>query len=330
MVSDRTLGSTGIRLGRIAFGAGPVSQLLVGQGRDVQRETIRRAVELGVDWFDTAATYGGGDSEANLGRILDELDLQSKVRVATKVRILPDQLSDVAGAARRSIEGSLERLRVSRVSLLQIHNSITHRAGDEPTSITPTHVLGPGGLLDEMRRMQSEGLVENLGLTGLGEPSALREVIASGALASIQIPYNLLNSSAGHEVPTGWSLADYGKVIADCQAREMGVFAIRVLAGGALAGRPPSPHTFKTPFFPLELYKQDVARAEQLAKLLPPGMTREEAAVRFSLSHPAITSAIVGFATPEEVAQVVGFAYRGALDAELLERLTEFSLRSQS
>jgi aryl-alcohol dehydrogenase-like predicted oxidoreductase len=327
-MSDRLLGSTGLRIGPVAFGAGPISQLLVGGQSDVQLETVRCAVERGVDWFDTAATYGGGESEINLGRALEELGLQSQVRVATKVRIMPEELGDIAGAARRSIEGSLRRLCLPRVTLLQVHNSITHRAGAEPTSITPAHVLGPGGLLEQMDAMRRQGLIEHLGLTGLGEPSALREVIASGAFATMQVPYNLLNASAGHDAPPGFAQTDYGNVIADCHARGMGVFAIRVFAGGALVGRPPSPHTFKTPFFPLDLYRQDEARAKKLAALLPPGMSRDEAAVRFVVSHPAVASAIIGFATPEEVARAVGFAYRGALDADLLTRLTEFSWRT--
>jgi aryl-alcohol dehydrogenase (NADP+) len=103
----------------------------------------------------------------------------------------------------------------------------------------------------------------------------------------------------------------------------MGVFAIRVLAGGALAGRPPSPHTLKTPFFPLALYERDCQRAERLATLLPPGMPREEAAVRFALSHPGVTSAIVGLGTPEEVADAARFAAAGPLDAALCGRLND-------
>lgn len=319
----RTLGSTGIAVSAVAFGAGPVSQLLTGDRPDAQRETIRRAVESGVNWFDTAATYGAGRSEENLGRGLAELGLQSQVHVATKVRIVPEAVGTVAAAARESLLASLQRLRLPRVTLLQIHNSITARAGAQPTSLTPAHVLGSGGLLEEMERLRRDGLVEHLGLTGLGEPAALAEVIDSGAFASIQIPYNLLNPSAGSDVPEGFDQTDYGNVIEICRRREMGVFAIRVLAGGALAGRPPSPHTLKTQFFPLELYRQDCARAERLAGLLPPPMRREEAAVRFVLSHASITSAIVGLGSPDEVDEIVQFASRGPLDENLLARLHE-------
>jgi L-galactose dehydrogenase/L-glyceraldehyde 3-phosphate reductase len=190
-------------------------------------------------------------------------------------------------------------------------------------------VLGPGGLLEEMDRLRSEGLVDHLGLTGLGEPAALAEVIAGGAFAAIQVPYNLLNPSAGCAVPPDFDRTDYGNVIDLCHRRGMGVFAIRVLAGGALAGKPPSPHTLKTPFFPLALYEQDCLRAEELARLLPEGMTREESAVRFALSHPAATSAIIGFASPAEVDAVARFASRGPLDEKLLAALVRHSLSSR-
>lgn len=300
----RPLGSTGINVSVIAFGAGPVSQLLVRDQAEVQRATIEAAVAAGVNWFDTAATYGEGRSEENLGRTLAELGLADRVHVATKVRIMPDRVHAIAATARDSVLASLRRLRLERVTLLQVHNSITAVAGAQPTSLTPAHVLSPGGLLDEMKKLKREGLVEHLGLTGLGEPAALGEVIDSGQFASVQIPYNLLNDSAGRDVSFDLDPdeTNYGNVIGHCARRGMGVFAIRVLAGGALADRPPSPHTLKTPFFPLALYERDRRRAEDLARSLPKGMTLPEAAVRFALSHPQITSAIIGLATPGEVA----------------------------
>ncbi len=324
----RPLGSTGISVAPISFGGGPVSQLLVGQQRRTQCETVARAVELGVNWFDTAATYGDGSSEENLGQTIKDVGVQDQIQIATKVRIMPDQLDNIVAAARASVESSLRRLRCQRVTLLQVHNSITAVAGAQPTSLTPAHLLSAGGLLEAMEDMQRAGLVEHLGLTGLGEPAALNEVISSGRFATIQTPYHLLNPSAGHHAPPEFCETDYGNVIDACQRRKMGVFVIRVLAGGALAGKPPSPHTFKTPFFPLTLYERDCFRAGRMSEILPDGLRREEAAIRFAISHPAVSSAIVGFASPEEVAEVVGFAYRGPLDAELLAELTEHSWAS--
>jgi aryl-alcohol dehydrogenase-like predicted oxidoreductase len=72
------------------------------------------------------------------------------------------------------------------------------------------------------------------------------------------------------------------------------VFAIRVFAGGALLGRPPSAHTLKTPYFPLAVYERDAARAAALG-------ADAAAAVRFALAHPAVCSAVIGFGAPADV-----------------------------
>jgi len=187
------------------------------------------------------------------------------------------------------------------VTLLQLHNSITMRRGDEPTSITPEDILGKGGVLEAFRELRADGLVEHLGLTGIGQPAAMREVVRSGAFDAMQVPYNLLNPSAGHPVPPDYPQTDYGNIIADCAGHRMGVFAIRVFAGGALAGRPPSAHTHRTPFFPLALYEHDRRRASRAAEILGPTRDVKTAALRFVLDHPHVSAAIVGFRDPEEI-----------------------------
>src|SRR5919206_3512542 len=88
----RTLGRTGVRVSVLAFGAGPVSGLMTGDDHAAQLATVRRAVELGVNWFDTAPGYGQSRSEANLGRALRQLGAAGAVHVATKVRLAPEQL----------------------------------------------------------------------------------------------------------------------------------------------------------------------------------------------------------------------------------------------
>lgn len=296
----RHLGKTGLSVSRLAFGAGPISTLMVGDDIDRQRAVIAHALALGINWFDTAATYGNGNSEANLGRVLQELDAVATVHVATKVRVMPDDLSDIPGAMRRSLEGSLRRLRLPRVTLLQLHNSITARRGDEPTSVTPGDVLdgGVAQVFDELRR---DGLVLHLGLTGIGQPAAMAEVISSGIFETIQVPYHLLNPSAGRVMPGNFAETNYGNIIAACARGNLGVLAIRVLAGGALAGNPPSPHTLKTPFFPLPLYERDRKQAEQLREMLGTSRCLSQEAIRFALSHPQIDSAIIGFASVSEI-----------------------------
>jgi aryl-alcohol dehydrogenase-like predicted oxidoreductase len=88
----------------------------------------------------------------------------------------------------------------------------------------------------------------------------------------------------------------------------MGVMAIRVLAGGALADQPPSPHTLKTPFFPLALYERDRERARTWLQEHSISEPLPVAAIRFALAHPQIHSAIIGFQDPQQVEQAARVA----------------------
>jgi aryl-alcohol dehydrogenase-like predicted oxidoreductase len=305
-VDYRTLGRTGIRVSAIAFGAGPVSGWMAELSPDEQCAVIRRTLDAGINWFDTAAGYGNGLSESSLGRAFARLGVPSGVHVATKVRYPEERLGDIRGHTRESVAASLKRLGLPRVALLQLHNSITAKRGDEPTSLTPRDVLGAGGVLDAFRELQAEGLVEHLGLTGIGQPEAMREVVGSGAFDTMQVPFNALNPSAGYPMPAGFAETDYGNIIADCGMQGMGVFAIRVFAGGALLGAAPSAHTLKTPFFPLHLYERDRRRAERLRERLGAEADLGSLGLRFVLSHPHVSAAIVGFRASGQVGEAAG------------------------
>jgi len=248
----RLLGSTDISVFPLVFGAGPISGLMTGDDFENQQATVRRALDAGVNWFDTGATYGDGQSEASLGKVLQSLGAADCVHLATTVRLTPEDFEDLAGSVRRSVVRSCQRLGVSGVTLLQIHNAITRNRDDEPTSIAPADVLQPGGVLEAMRQLQSDGIVKHLGITAIGQAEALREVVLSGQFPTIQVPYNLMTPSAGRGYSEAFDEANYGNIISQCGDQRMGAFAIRVFAGGVLAGLPPSAHTHKTKFFPLD------------------------------------------------------------------------------
>lgn len=297
----RALGRTGLRVSAVSFGAGPVSGLMTGTDTDAQLATVKRAVEVGINWFDTAAGYGNGQSEANLGRVLEELGATDRVHVATKVRIPPEAVGNTAGYVLRSVRESLQRLGLPRVTLLQLHNGITRERGDEPASISPADILGD--VMLGLRLVRDAGLALHIGLTGTGHADAMGEVIEAGEFDTLQVPFNALNPSAGAAGAADGE-TDYGNIVADCAAQRMGVFAIRVFAGGALLDRPPSAHTLKTPFFPLALYERDLDRARRLREQLTGRMPVAEYAVRFALSFPAVSSAIIGFGSPEHVDEI--------------------------
>jgi L-glyceraldehyde 3-phosphate reductase len=303
----RPLGSTGIQVSELAFGAGPVAALMTGQKSELQRMTIQRALDIGINWFDTAATYADGRSETNLGAALRELGATERVHIATKVRLMPEHLSDIKANVRASVTASLKRLGLSRLTLIQLHNSITANRGDQPTSITPRDVLGNGGVLEAFEDLRRDGLCAHLGLTGIGDVVSLSGVIRSAPWTTVQCPLNILSSVGEREL------------VAFCEKHGLAVLAIRVFAGGALSGQPPSEHTKRTAFFPLALYQSDQRCAAELKDKLPSDTSLQEAAMRFVLGDLGVAAAIIGFAKPEQVDEAARFAQAGPLTSAGLQ-----------
>ena len=317
----RPLGITGISVSSIAFGAGPVSGLLTGDVVDTQRAVVERAIQLGVNWFDTAAGYGNGQSERHLGAALAGIRSDQPLHVATKFRVQLTTQTDLRPLVVESVKESLSRLNLPRVTLLQIHNSITRNRLDQPTSITPEDVLGPRGLLAGMQEVRAAGWVDQFGLTGIGDAEALCNVMRSREFATIQAPVHFLNPSALRETPRELCDPDFGGFLRTAHELGMGIFAIRVFAAGALLGAEPSPHTFKTPFFPLDLYRRDEARVRQLIERLGSLSKIRELVLRYVVSLPEITSAIIGLGQVNHVAEAVRIAEMPRLSREELMSL---------
>lgn len=145
----RDFGTTGIKVSHLVFGGGAVGGLLIDQDDETKAAALRRAMEAGINWIDTAPSYGRGRSEEALGRLLRDLD--NSPHVSTKVGIDTGDMSDIPGQIERSLEGSLERLKCDSVTLLQLHTPI----GERPKSrmIPASRVLGADGVLDGLERM---------------------------------------------------------------------------------------------------------------------------------------------------------------------------------
>lgn len=324
MVPLVSFGNTDLRVSRVAFGAGPVSNLLTDsadQPTEMQVATIQRAIAQGINWFDTAATYAEGRSETILGKVLSQFKPTPLVHLATKARVGPEETVRIREAILRSIEGSLLRLQVSSVTLLQLHNSVTQARGTLPTSLKIEDVLGKRGVLETFLELKEQGVVGAIGITGIGDAALLKAILDSGEFASIQAPCHLLNPSGIRSVPEDLPDTDSGQTLAYAARRGLAAFAIRVLAGGALAGHDPSPHTLKTKFFPLDLYRRDRERATRLAAALQYDRPLRETALHYVLSLPCITSAIIGFATPEQVDEAVRIAQTPPLPPEAIAAL---------
>ncbi len=287
------------------MGAGPVSGLMTGSDHLLQRQLFETLVAYGIDWVDTAAGYGEGASERNIGRALEALapNARAQFRVASKVRVDPHSAVPYREQILHSVEQSLKRLGLSKLTLLQLHNGVTQKTSDEPASVSAEEILKPGGIWEGLLAIKNAGLCDWIGLTGTGHPASLRHLIRQSLFDTIQLPYNILNPSAGTKMPEGFAEKNYDNILTDCKDQRMGVFAIRVLAGGAILQQPPSAHTLRTPYFPIDLYERDRQRA---SSTLPPSLDQSLGqAIRFALTHEAIHAAIIGFANPQQVDSAV-------------------------
>jgi len=317
----RIFGRTGLELSVLGFGCGAVGGLMVRGDPLDQERTIARAIAAGVNYFDTAVQYGNGESEKNLGRILQQLRPPNAV-VGTKVRLSSASFGHIADTVATSLEHSLMRLRRDRVDILHLHNAITEAGGGETLSVQ--QVLGE--VVPEFARLRRQGKIRFLGLTAIGDTAALYRVIDAGAFDSAQVVYNMLNPSAGTELPPNYPAQDYGRLFEHTRKAGVGIVGIRVLAGGALSGSTERHSIASPPPEPIGSamsYEADVLRARRLMPLVQEGFaaTLTEAATRFAMSHPAMGTILVGIATPQQFENALAAVEKGPLPPAALDRL---------
>jgi len=318
----RTIGKTGLRVSEIGFGCGNNAVLMVKAPYEDQVKAVRRALDAGINFFDTAFAYGLGKSEENLGRILDELGVNPVI--STKIRLEADAVGDVKGATIGAVEAGLARLQRKRVDFVQLHTRVTTERGmDRRFSLTPKDVLGPNGVIDGFKTMRDRNKVGFFGFSGLGDPKALHELVDSGEFHGFQCYYNLLNPSAGHAVPPSFSALDYGQILDRAAAKGMGAFVIRVLAAGALTSDPStggggSGQTLS----PGSDYPTDLQRAKKIkAALGVSGNGLTQAAIRFGLMNSKVSTVLVGFSNTTHVDDAVACSGAPALTDEQMAKV---------
>jgi aryl-alcohol dehydrogenase-like predicted oxidoreductase len=318
----RAFGRTGISLSVLGFGCGAVGGLMVRGDPLDQERTIASAIAAGVNYFDTAVQYGNGESEKNLGRVLRNLKATNVV-VGTKVRLPSAEFGRMADAVATSLEGSLARLNRDRVDIFHLHNEITDAGGGDTLSVQ--QVLDD--IVPAFERLRQQGKTRLLGLTAIGDTTALQRAIEARAFDSAQVVYNMLNPSAATELPPNYPAEDYGRLFDHTSAAGVGVVGIRVLAGGALSGstdRHPIASPPPEPIGSAGSYDADVARARRLLPLVKEGYAASltEAATRFAISHSAMGTILVGMATSQQFEDALDAVQKGRLPSAALDRLS--------
>lgn len=319
-MEQRTLGRTGVRVSALGFGCGNVGGLMIRGTPADQERAVARALDLGINYFDTAPAYGDGESERNLGRVLRTL--RPDVLVGTKVLVEAADRDRIAPALAASLEASLRRLGLERIDLFQLHNPISQDARGAS--------LDAGTVIDQvvpaLEGLRRQGKIRFYGVTALGDTPALHRVIDARVVDTAQVCYNLLNPSAGAALPPGFPAQDFAGLLARAREAAVGVIGIRVLAAGALSGveaRHPVAVPAVEPIASGPDYRVDVRHAGRLETLVQEGHAGSliEAALRFAIASDAVTTVLVGYSSLDQLEYAAACVERGPLPHAALDRL---------
>ena len=311
------LGTTGMEITRVGFGAWAVGGgdwAFSWGAQDDERSiaAIHRALELGVNWIDTAAVYGLGHSEEVVARALRDLPQGDRPYVFTKCGLVWDphdrtkEPREVGrpDSIRTELEGSLRRLQLERIDLYQMHWPATDG--------TPLEEYW-GCLLE----LKQEGKVRAVGLSNHSSEQ-LERADAIGHVDSLQPPFSLIRREAGADV------------IPWCRRHSTGVIVYSPMQAGLLTGAfswdraaslRPDDWRSRDP----EFQGERLARNLELASALTPiaerlGTTVAAVAVAWTLAWEGVTGAIVGARSPEQVDGWIG-APSVSLTDDDLERI---------
>ena len=299
--SRRTLGGTGLSVSPVCVGCAPLGDMPetfeYSVGRERAHETLRAIFGSPINFLDTAASYGDGESERRIGEVLEEMGgLPDGVVLATKAdRDLTT--GDFTGEQmRRSVERSLRLLGLDRLQLCYLH---------DPEHESFEHMMAPGGPVEVLTGLKEEGVIEHLGVAG--GPIDLEIRFVETGLFEAVITHNR------------YTLVDRSAEPLLDGAAERGIALLNAApyGSGILAKGPDSYARYAYRQAPKALVERVRAMQDACGEF---GVPLAAAALQFSLKDPRIVSTIVGVSRPERVGQTMDLAMH-PIPAELWERL---------
>lgn len=298
-MKKRRFGNTGMNITPIGFGSWAIGGAGWSHGwgpQDDSRavEAVERAVELGINWIDTAAVYGLGHSEELIGKVL--AGLKNKPLVFTKCSLVWNDNRRIgnslkADSIRRECEASLKRLNVDAIDLYQIH--WPH----------PEHDIEEGWRT--MAELKEEGLVRHIGVSNFNVEQ-MQRAHAIAPVESLQPPYSMLRRAIETDI------------LPFCLEQNIGVIVYSPMLSGMLSGAmtreralnlPPDDWRRNNKEFQEPRLSYNLELVELLKKTgKKHGLSAGEVAVAWTLRHPAVTAAIVGGRSAEQVEGTTGAA----------------------
>jgi D-threo-aldose 1-dehydrogenase len=299
--SRRILGSTGLSVSPVCIGGAPLGDMPetfdYGVGEERANETLRAVFESPINFLDTAASYGDGESERRIGEVLKEMGgLPEGVVLATKADRDLTTGDFSGGQMRRSVERSLRLLGMDGLQLVYLH---------DPEHESFEHMMADGGPVEVLTDLKEEGVIEHLGVAG-GPIDLMIRFVETDLFEAVitHNRYTLVNRTAD-------PLFDV--------ASEKGVAALNAApyGSGILAKGPDAYARYEYQEAPKEMVEQVRAMQEACLEFDVP---MAAAALQFSLKDPRIVSTIVGMTRPERVKQTLDLAVHPIPD-ELWHRL---------
>jgi aryl-alcohol dehydrogenase-like predicted oxidoreductase len=308
MFPTRSLGSSTLELTPIGLGAWAIGgEWRFGWGPQDDSEsiaTIRRAVELGLNWIDTAAIYGLGHSEEVVGKALSDVPRSERPYVFTKCSLVWDNARITShsldpASIRREVEQSLRRLQTDRIDLYQIHWPVwpASPAGHDPGSIEEAWTT--------LIRLRDEGKVAFIGVSNF-DVTQLKRISHIETPVSLQPPYSMLRPEIEQEI------------LPFCLEHNIGVIPYSPMQSGLLTGTMTRDRIASLPegdwrrnnrFFQEPLLSRALSLAEALRAIAERhGRRAGEVAIAWTLRHPAITATIVGARRPQQIEELIGAA----------------------
>ena len=306
----RKLGRTGFEISDVAHGLWGMGGWSGSEDRQ-SLAALQLAADLGCNFFDTAWVYGEGKSDGLLGQTLAQ-NQGKRLYAASKIPpknlrwpalpkykyedvFPPDHIFRHADMIRR-------QLGTDTIDVLQFHVWDDHWT-DEPD------------FRQTVERLKRERIAASFGLSlNRWQPENGLRALRTGLVDAVQVIYSIFDQSPEDEL------------FPACQELNVGVIVRVALDEGSLGGKMTADTKFPTNdwrsgYFNAKNLKQTLQRVDRLKQILPAGMSLPEMALRFVLSHPAVTTVIVGMRKQEHVRENLALSDKGSLNPELLQEL---------
>lgn len=308
----RTMGKTGLKVSEIGYGAWGIGKSnWIGASDDESIQALNRAIDLGLNFIDTALGYGDGHSERLIGQVLRER--QETIYVATKIPPknyqwpaqpgVPVHETFPADHVIACTEQSLKNLGLETIDVQQFH-------------VWSDEWVGEGDWLDAVQKLKEQGKIRHFGISiNDHQPNNALKLIRTGVVDTVQVIYNIFEQSPEDEL------------LPLCQEKNVGVIVRVALDEGGLTGTITPDTTFpegdfRNGYFRGDRKREVFERVNRIAEDLGIGLDKmAETALRFVLSHPAVSTVIPGMRSIRNVERNMPVGDGKGLPAEQVEKL---------